>query len=109
MIRTVEVDGDTTVTAWGDLSHLCPYRDETDNGRVRVVWQTEGQTIELHSLADYFASYADSRMSHEEITDRIRHDLSTILGLTLLMVTTEWDTAGLEVVCATSPTLHTVG
>lgn len=104
MIETVHADGDVTVTVRGGLLHLCPFRDETDVGGVEIVWRVDGMTLELHSLTDYLDAFANSRMSHEEITDRIRHDLSTIDGIKLVSVVTDWNTAGLEVSCATSPT-----
>jgi len=103
-VITVPCDGDVTMTATGDLTHLCPHVDEIDNGAIHIEWRVAGQTYELHSLAEYLRGFKDSRISHEEITDRIRHDLSTVNGIELISVVTTWDTAGLEVSCSTSPT-----
>jgi NADPH-dependent 7-cyano-7-deazaguanine reductase QueF len=104
MIATVDASGDVTVRTHGDITHLCPFRDEVDRGRIDISWRVDGQTIELHSLRDYLDGYATSALSHEAITDRIRHDLSVLPGVVLLAVTTRWTTADMEVACATSPT-----
>ena len=104
-MNTVPCDADVTMTAAGDLMHLCPFVDEVDRGRITITWQTFGQTFELHALADYLRGFKDSAISHEQITDRIRHDLATVDGLALVSVGTTWETAGMEVRCSTSPTL----
>jgi NADPH-dependent 7-cyano-7-deazaguanine reductase QueF len=96
-MNTIPCDSDVTVTASGPISHLCPYKDETDHGRIAIRWAVYGQTFELHSLADYIAKWADTRLSHEQVTDRIRHDLSTTEGVTDVQVDTSWDTAGFAV------------
>lgn len=108
-IVTVADSSDVVITASGKLRHLCPHVDEIDHGSVSITWRVEGKTYELHSLAEYLSSYADARISHEQITDRIRHDLSVEPGIELLSVETTWLTAGLEVSCATSPTRRTNG
>jgi NADPH-dependent 7-cyano-7-deazaguanine reductase QueF len=104
-IRTVADTSDVTVTVAGSLDHQCPHVDEADHGTIAISWRVNGQTYELHSLADYLRRFKDSRISHEQITDLIRHDLSTVDGIDLLSVETNWTTAGMEVQCSTSPTL----
>lgn len=105
MTLTIETDSTgVIVTARGPLRHLCPVVEEIDEGRVAITWRTHGVTFELHALAAHLRSYAGTRISHEDLTDTIRHDLSAHAGLTLLDVTTTWETAGLEVSCSTSPT-----
>lgn len=93
-----------TITATGAITHLCPHVDEVDNGRISITWRVDGQTYELHSLAAYLRSFKDSRLSHEALTDRIRHELSVVDGIELVAVETTWTTAGLGVTCSTSPT-----
>jgi NADPH-dependent 7-cyano-7-deazaguanine reductase QueF len=92
----------------GPISHRCPFKDERDHGTVEVVWNTNGKTYELHSLGDYFAGFAESLLSHEEVTDRIGADLSVVAQIDLVSVSTTWHTAGMEVRCSTSPTLAEV-
>lgn len=103
-MKTVPSSADVTVTATGPIVHLCPHVDEIDYGHITITWRVEGQTFELHALAEYLRGFRKSRISHEEITDRIRHDLSVVDGLALLAVETTWKTAGMEVACGTSPT-----
>ena len=104
MIRTALSTADVTLTAIAPLVHRCPFVDEVDNGTVTISWRVDGQTFELHSLRAYLDRFRDAEISHEAITDRIRHDLATTLGLADVTVTTTWDTAGMEVTCSTSPT-----
>jgi len=91
-----------TVTA--EVQHLCPFVEEVDNGTITVMWRTNGATFELHSLREYLDGFKDSEISHEMLTDRIRHDLSAMQGVKIVAVESTWDTAGMEVQCYTSPT-----
>lgn len=104
-VRTVEDSSDVTLTATTDLRHRCPHVDETDIGRVTITWRVLGKSYELHSLAKYLDGFRDSILSHEQITDRIRHDLSVVREIELISVNTTWVTAHMEVTCSTSPTL----
>lgn len=107
-VLTVPDSSDVAVTVTGALDHRCPHVNERDHGNVTISWRVKGQTYELHSLAEYLRLWKDSEISHEAITDRIRHDLSVVVGIELLSVETEWLTAGLEVQCASTPTLARV-
>lgn len=104
-VRTVPCDSDVAMTATAPLRHLCPHVDEINNGDITITWHVDGRTLELHALADYLRSWKDAQLSHEEITDRIGHDISAVDGVKLVSVVTTWDTAGMEVRCSTSPTL----
>lgn len=101
---TVPDISDVVVTVRAELVHRCPHVDEIDHGTIAITWCPEGRTFELHSLADYLSRWKDAALSHEQITDRIRADLSLADCLTVLSVETTWTTAGMEVTCATSPT-----
>ena len=101
---TVDDSSDVTVTTTAPLVHLCPHVDEVDSGTVTIKWRPNGATFELHSFADYLRGYKDSRLSHEQITDRIRYDLACFSRIELISVETTWETAGMEVRCSTSPT-----
>lgn len=105
---TVEDSSDVTVSVTADLRHLCPHVAEIDYGTTTIAWRVNGQTYELHSLAEYLRGFKDAAISHEQITDRIRHDLSVVVGIELLSVETTWETAGMEVRCASTPTLARV-
>lgn len=82
--------------------HLCPFVDEVDEGTVSIRWRTAGKTLELHSLRRYLDAYAETHISHEALTALIRAHLNDIDGINVLDVTTNWDTAGMEVACSTS-------
>lgn len=103
-VKTVPSDTDVTVTASADLRHRCPFVNEVDFGRIHIAWRTVGATYELHSLAEYLRTFKDAELSHEEITDRIRDDLSVVREIEILSVETTWLTGGMEVRCSTSPT-----
>jgi NADPH-dependent 7-cyano-7-deazaguanine reductase QueF len=79
-----------------DALHLCPHVDEIDQGTVTASWAVDGTTIELHSLAARIASYADTKISHEDLTADLAGALRAhVVGVS---VTTTWRTAGLEMV-----------
>ena len=96
-MKTVPCDNYVTVTAFGPLRHMCPYKDEIDNGTVTITWRPDGETFELHALAEYLRGYEHSPVSHETITDRIQHDLSMITAVAAVRVETSWQTAGFRV------------
>ena len=97
MIVLVPCDSNVTVRAHGHLIHQCPYKDETDHGEVTITWTVAGKTIELHSLYEYLAGWRSAQLSHEQVTDRITRDLSTLEGITGVTVHTMWETAGMQV------------
>lgn len=101
-VEVVPVDPGGKVSATGPLTHICPYRDEVDEGAVKVVWDTDnGSTLELHSLAAYFAAFAEVQISHEDLTTRISDELEALDGPRIESVSTTWDTAGFVVTCST--------
>lgn len=104
-VLTMPDRSDVTMTVTGPLVHMCPVVDEVDEGTITIAWRVKGETYELHSLAEYLRGWAGSHLAHEQITDRIRHDLSVVVGIELVSVETTWLTAGMEVSCSTSPTV----
>lgn len=93
---TVPCDNNVAVSATGELVHRCPFVDEVDNGTITITWLPDGETFELHALAEYLRGFENSRLSHEEITDRIAFDL-IVPGIVGVTVTTSWTTAGFTV------------
>jgi NADPH-dependent 7-cyano-7-deazaguanine reductase QueF len=93
LTRKVDARG-VTVTATFPLRHLCPFKDEADEGRISIKWAVSKETFELHSLAEYLAEFADLKISHEELTTRIFREL----GSMVVGIETTWSTAGAEVV-----------
>lgn len=104
MSLVVPCVADVVVTASGPIEHLCPHVDEVDRGQVKITWRANGATFELHALAKYLRAWADTEMSHEEITNILPQHLGIYDGIELLAVETTWETAGMEVRCSTSPT-----
>jgi len=98
--RVVPSPGVVDMVVEGRIRHLCPFVDEVDHGTVRVEWVTDGSTIELHSLRAYLAGWSEEKISHEQITQKIRQDLEALPGLTITVVSTTWDTAGFRVECS---------
>jgi len=93
----VPAEAPVRVTVTGALQHLCPHVEEVDHGAVEVAWTCAGGTLELHSLRKYLDSYAQQRISHEELTHLLREDLAGVSGITDVRVITTWTTAGLSV------------
>lgn len=85
-LETVECMSPVTVTTKAHMRHLCPYRNEVDEGLITISWEVAGRTIELHSLHEYLRGFKDSVMSHEELTDRVRHDLECETGIDWMTV-----------------------
>lgn len=112
VVKTSLADAvDVTVT--GPLHHLCPYKDEADNGTVTIVWRSESTTFELHSLATFLGYWRSKRISHEELADEIfeqlRH-LSAKCAPNVRSVTACFTTAGMTVeVSRGAVSVHAVG
>jgi NADPH-dependent 7-cyano-7-deazaguanine reductase QueF len=110
MPTPIEIDERVHMQVKGQLNHLCPFVDETDNGLVTISWVTGGATLELHSLAAYLRTFDAVKISHEALTEQVRGDLSSIPGIDDVRVTASWHTAGLDVLvrsedtCGISPT-----
>ena len=85
------------VRATGKLAHLCPFKDEVDDGQVTITWTCAGSTLELHRLRSYLDTFAPSVISHEELTELIQGQLSQVPGIKDVTVATEWPTAGFQV------------
>jgi NADPH-dependent 7-cyano-7-deazaguanine reductase QueF len=84
-----------SVTVEATVTKRCPFKDETDAGTVTVVWNSEGKTLELHSLREYLDGFGDVALSHEEFTDAVGAHLSSLIGD--VQVWSEWETAGMKV------------
>jgi NADPH-dependent 7-cyano-7-deazaguanine reductase QueF len=85
-----------TVRVEARLTHMCPHQDEFDEGTVVIEFPVDDQTLELHGLRAYLDDWADTKISHEELTWTIYRDLAAA-GTPPLSVTTEWETAGMKV------------
>lgn len=99
-VTMVPTESMVRLHASGPLQHLCPFVQEIDRGLVTIGWDTDGWTIELHSLAAYLESFREREISHEDLTEELRAELSGRHGITNVTVETEWNTAGLGVTCA---------
>jgi NADPH-dependent 7-cyano-7-deazaguanine reductase QueF len=98
--KLIDVDQDmpdTDICINGFITHLCPFADETDHGTITVTYRPWHHEIELHSFADYLDSFADTKISHEELTRQIRSELDEWVDPRRLTVRTEFKTAGLTI------------
>jgi NADPH-dependent 7-cyano-7-deazaguanine reductase QueF len=102
---TVPTEATVTLTAKATIQHLCPFVQEVDNGNIAITWETDGWTFELHSLRAWLNSFTGREISHEDLTEEVRAELSGHHGIKGVTVTTTWRTAGMGVTCCTSPTL----
>ncbi|MGI5223015.1 hypothetical protein [Nocardia sp. CA-290969] len=91
--RRVPTSGKGQMIVKGSLRHLCPFKDEDDDGVILLCWEFDGETFELHSLAAYLNSFRHEKVTHEELSHRIASDLAP-WGVD---VRTEFTTAALEV------------
>jgi NADPH-dependent 7-cyano-7-deazaguanine reductase QueF len=83
-------------TAAGVFRHLCPVKDETDEGTIEIGWDTTGVTLELHWLAGYLERWKDTDTTHEDAVQRIADRLRSY-GVANVTVTFRGETAGLMV------------
>lgn len=83
-------------TAKVTAQHRCPFRPETDTGQLEVSWATTDQTLELHSLAEYVASFSDVETSHEDLVQTVIRQLRSS-GVDPRAVRWTGSTAGLDV------------
>lgn len=76
------------------VQKLCPIKDEVDEGVVTLSYLTSSfGAFELHSLADYLATFADKHMTHEAF-------VSEVGGALGVHVVSTWETAGMRVTCS---------
>lgn len=108
-IATVPCESNVTLSATGNIRHLCPFKNEVDHGTVTITWTVAGQTLELHALAAWLDEFRDARTSHEDLTSDIATAIAILPGVADVRVATTWDTAGLAVTCtsgASSDAVH---
>lgn len=102
---TVPIEADVTMTTTAEIQHMCPFVQEVDNGTITVSWRADGWTFELHALRSYLDTFHNREISHEELTNEVRAELSGHYGIEEVTVSSAWRTAGMEVSCSTSPIL----
>jgi NADPH-dependent 7-cyano-7-deazaguanine reductase QueF len=90
------------VSASRQMVHLCPHKDEVDEGTATIAWTCVGATIELHSLARYLDAFEEASISHESLTETLRRDLSSLEGISEVEVATHWKTAGSHITVTTA-------
>lgn len=97
MTLTVPCESAVTTSMTAALRHRCPYADEADAGAVHITWTSAGATFELHALVAWLDQFANTAVSHEDITYLIRGELAAADGITGVAVRSEWETAGARV------------
>lgn len=102
MIAGVPSTPGVRVTVTAPIRHLCPFKDEIDDGELTLAWRTDHSTVELHSLRLFLGAFADARISHEEVVSEIWGAMNRVDGIRGVSVSTSWRTAGMEVSCFSS-------
>lgn len=103
-MKTVPEAAAVTMEVETEFMHLCPHVDEVDQGRVKLRWRTAGATFELHALREFLRSFAETRISHEALTELIQVVLEKVDGVEDVKVDTCWTTAGMEIRCTSGGT-----
>jgi NADPH-dependent 7-cyano-7-deazaguanine reductase QueF len=103
-VKTEQSSPSLTLHVTAPIRHICPFRDEVDDGSITITWRTLNGTFELHDLREYLKSFAEVKISHESLTDTIYRELSSAPSIRIIDVETTWRTAGMEVQCSTSAT-----
>ena len=98
-VELVNCDEPAHMVASGALLHLCPFTPELDGGTVTIEWDTNGSTLELHSLARWLDGFDAVPISHEALVAHIADTISAAGGGTIesVGVTYETVTAGIRV------------
>lgn len=100
--ETFPTEATVRMTATAPIRHMCPVVQEVDNGTITIGWDTDGWTLELHKLRAYLGTFQDREISHEDLTNEVRAELSGHHGINAVTVNTTWDTAGMDIQCSTS-------
>lgn len=78
-----------------EFTSVCPKTGHPDFGEVTVRFQPRaardgGLCVELKSLKLYLHSFRDEGIFYEAVTDRIRHDLDTLMKPAWMRIETRW-------------------
>lgn len=87
----------TEIKVVASFVHHCPFVDEEDKGTITIIYRVYEEILELHSLRRYLDNWEEVRISHEEITHRIKQDIEAAISPATLSVTTYFVTAGMDV------------
>jgi 7-cyano-7-deazaguanine reductase len=84
----------TIEISFPEFSCRCPRSGYPDYATIRIHYIPGDKVVELKSLKLYLNSYRDRYISHEESTNRIYDDLSTLLKPRKLVVTGDFSPRG---------------
>lgn len=97
-IELVPAAAKVTASATAQVDHLCPFKDETDEGSVTIIWDCAGDTVELHSLSLFLAAFAFEKISHEDLVGEIFARFEALAPRVVIRsVTARFTTAGIDV------------
>jgi 7-cyano-7-deazaguanine reductase len=75
-----ETDTDGTITMeTTDVTAWCPYEGTADYYGVTIAYRPEEYVVELTSLRDYFGSYREEAISHEDFAQRVFEHLTALI------------------------------
>jgi 7-cyano-7-deazaguanine reductase len=80
VLRRAPVDSDALISIeTSDATAWCPYEGTADYYTVRLAYWPDEYAVELMSLRDYFQTFRDERIGHEEFASRVYDDLLAVL------------------------------
>lgn len=92
-----------TITIAGTVSHLCPFEesiegvpDTHDSDHVQIQYVANQGVIEANSWYEYLASFAQVRITIEDLTMKIKTDLRDA-GIELISIVAEGTHAGVDI------------
>lgn len=90
---TPERDYEVDIT-FTEFTCLCPRSGYPDFATIRIRYVPDVKIVELKSLKLYLNSYRSRHISHEEATNRIYEDLSSVLKPRFLEVAGDFNPRG---------------
>jgi NADPH-dependent 7-cyano-7-deazaguanine reductase QueF len=80
VLRRTAVETDALISIeTSDVTAWCPYEGTADYYTVRLEYWPDEYAVELMSLRDYFQTFREEKIGHEEFAQRVYDDLVTVL------------------------------
>ena len=77
-----------------EFTCLCPLTGQPDFARFEINYVPDKKCVELKSLKLYMASYRDIRAFHEDNTNQVLRDISTLIKPRFISIVGYWKVRG---------------
>ena len=77
-----------------EFTCLCPLTGQPDFARFEINYVPDKKCVELKSLKLYMASYRDIGAFHEDNTNQVLRDISTLIKPRFISITGYWNVRG---------------